>query len=146
MTHCILVPVHEFLLSVQVTPPYSLFKKSLISLQIKKKKLRILPKNFKNHKARQIHQQRHKSILKYKNSQIQKFKWMEYHKWKFGAEWYFNIVDKLVLMTNIRWDSLLRTITKSNSTGLSALELGGDGINNQNSGLQGKRNHYVERL
>ncbi len=32
-------------------------------------------------------------------SQSEKYKWIEYYKWSFKAEWYMNLVDKLVLFT-----------------------------------------------
>ena len=67
-----------------------------------------------------------------------KYKWMEYHKWKFGAEWYFNLFDKLVLMTNVKLGFLAAYNNDIGIPPFERFELGGDGINNQNVGLQGK--------
>ena len=57
-------------LSVQLTPPYSLFD----------------------------------GIEDYSNvPDIEKFKWVEYHKWNIGANWFSSLADKLVLKTNLEY-------------------------------------------
>ncbi|MGB4957939.1 MAG: hypothetical protein WBO36_00615, partial [Saprospiraceae bacterium] len=67
-----------------------------------------------------------------------KFKWMEYHKWRITSEWYYNIFDKLVFASNVKI-GLLGIFNKDIGTPpFERYELGGDGINNQNAGLQGK--------
>jgi outer membrane protein insertion porin family len=70
--------------------------------------------------------------------QSKTFKWLEYHKWKFNAEMYYNLFDKLVVAANIKMGFLGRY---NNDLGLSPFErfeIGGDGITNQAAGLQGK--------
>jgi outer membrane protein insertion porin family len=65
-----------------------------------------------------------------------KFEWLEYHKWKFNSEWYFNVVDKLVFMTSIKMGFL----GGYGDTGIPPFErfqLGGDGLSNQNNALTG---------
>src|SRR5690606_13334462 len=70
--------------------------------------------------------------------EAKRFKWLEYHKWKINADWYYNIFDKLVIASSVKM-GILGAYDKS--LGLSPFErfeLGGDGISNQNAGLQGK--------
>ncbi len=65
-----------------------------------------------------------------------KFEWLEYHKWKFNSEWYFNVVDKLVFMTSVKMGFL----GGYGDTGIPPFErfqLGGDGLSNQNNALTG---------
>ena len=82
-------------LSVQLTPPYSLFD----------------------------------GIEDYSNvPDIEKFKWVEYHKWNIGANWFSSLADKLVLKTNLEY-GLIGTYNAD--IGLSPFEryyLGGDGL------------------
>ena len=82
-------------LSVQLTPPYSLFD----------------------------------GIEDYSNvPDIEKFKWVEYHKWNIGANWFSSLADKLVLKTNLEY-GLIGTYNPD--IGLSPFEryyLGGDGL------------------
>ncbi|MFZ4260753.1 outer membrane protein assembly factor BamA [Sphingobacterium sp. HJSM2_6] len=57
-----------------------------------------------------------------------KFKWTEYHKWKFDSQWYTKIAGKLVLKTQAQFGYLG---SYSNETGVSPFErfkLGGDGM------------------
>lgn len=87
-------------LSVQLTPPYSLFSNDDYSTQ----------------------------------SPEQRFKWLEYHKWKVEAEWYETIVGKLVVKAAAKF-GFIGAYNKS--IGVSPFErfqLGGDGLNNQQFG------------
>ncbi len=85
----------EIGLSLQITPPYSLFK----------------------------------NIDDYSELTDQdKFRWLEYHKWKFNASWYANIVENLVATLRFRFGYLG---TYNNNIGVSPFErfyLGGDGL------------------
>jgi outer membrane protein insertion porin family len=59
---------------------------------------------------------------------------VEYHKWKFKAEWYTALVGKLTLKTEAK---LGMVGAYSRDTGISPFErfqLGGDGLNNQQFG------------
>jgi len=61
-----------------------------------------------------------------------KFKWVEYHKWKFDASWYLNIFAKLVLNTKLQFGFLG---LYNRDLGVSPFErfyLGGDGLGNYN--------------
>ncbi len=67
----------------------------------------------------------------------EKFKWLEYHKWKIDAEWYTPVVGKLTFRAAAKvgllgnWNKNVGTIP------FERFELGGDGISNF-AGIQGK--------
>ncbi len=67
-----------------------------------------------------------------------KFKLLEYHKWRFDAEWYYNIVDKLVFATNAKIGILGFYDEAIGFSPFERFELGGDGLNNQQVGITGK--------
>lgn len=88
-------------LSVQLTPPYSLFSN---------KDYGDLPPS-------------------------ERFKYLEYHKWKVNAEWYQTLVGKLVIKADAKF-GFLGTYNKD--IGIAPFErfqLGGDGLNNQQFGF-----------
>jgi len=66
-----------------------------------------------------------------------RFKLLEYHKWRFDTEWYFNFTDKLVMAAN----SKMGFLGSYNSTlGIVPFEryiYGGDGLSNQSTGITG---------
>ncbi len=67
----------------------------------------------------------------------EKYRWLEYHKWSFKADWYTPLFDKFVLKASARF-GLMGYFTRD--IGLSPFEryeLGGDGISNF-TGLEGK--------
>jgi outer membrane protein insertion porin family len=70
--------------------------------------------------------------------QSKTFKWLEYHKWKFNAEMYYNLFDKLVVAANIKMGFLGRYNNELGLSPFERFEIGGDGITNQAAGLQGK--------
>ena len=87
-------------LSVQLTPPYSLFSNQDYSGQ----------------------------------TPGQRFKWLEYHKWKVEAEWYQTLVGKMVVKAAAKF-GFIGAYNKS--IGVSPFErfqVGGDGLNNQQFG------------
>lgn len=67
----------------------------------------------------------------------ERFRWLEYHKWKFDAEWYQTITGKLVLKAAAKI-GLLGTYNKEIGTSpFERFQLGGDGLNNQQFGFAG---------
>ena len=125
-------------LLLQVTPPYSLFRKEKffeISPERENEIRRELA--FENGPARPVTEGEVES-KKNELREANKFKWLEYHKWKITSEWYYNIFDKFVIASVVKIGILG---TFNNDIGVAPFErfeLGGDGINNQNAGLQGK--------
>ena len=74
----------------------------------------------------------------YANESAQdRFKWLEYHKWRFNAEWFTAIAGDLTIRLSAKIGMLG---FYNNEIGTSPFEryvLGGDGLSNQNSGLLG---------
>ncbi len=69
--------------------------------------------------------------------EARKFAWLEYHKWRFDAEWYFNPVGKLVFMTSAKMGYLGNYNRSIGPVPFERFELGGDGLSNQNIGITG---------
>ncbi len=85
-----------FSLSVQFTPPYSLF-----------------------------------SSKDYPDLPVQeRYRWLEYHKWRFKAEWYTAIVGKLTLKVGAKVGMLGSYSKKTGISPFERFQLGGDGLNN----------------
>lgn len=61
-----------------------------------------------------------------------KFAWIEYHKWKFKSEWYTQIVDKLVLRTNVEFGYLGYYTKKLGYSPFETFQVGGDGMSGSN--------------
>ena len=67
----------------------------------------------------------------------ERYRWLEYHKWRFDAEWYTPIVGKLVLKASAKIGILGTYNRKVGTTPFERFQVGGDGINNQQFGFQG---------
>lgn len=61
-------------------------------------------------------------------SEQEKFKWVEYHKWQFNGEWFFNLVDKLVLATHTSMGFLGHYNKDIGPAPFERYFVGGDGI------------------
>lgn len=90
----------EFLISLEVTPPYSLFTGEDFEKEYPKKAQR----------------------------EDEMYKWVEFHKWKFKLAWYNEVADKLVLMSRIRFGYLGYYNNQIGVTPFQRFYLGGDGI------------------
>lgn len=88
-------------LSVQLTPPYSLF-------------------NNKDYKD-QLPEDR--------------FRYLEYHKWKVNAEWYQTLVGKLVVKAEAKFGFMGAYNSDIGVAPFERFQLGGDGLNNQQFGF-----------
>ena len=91
-------------LSVQLTPPYSLFNRD---------------RDYSNEPAEQ------------------RFRYLEYHKWRFDAEWYTAIVGKLIFKAQAKFGLLGFYNSQIGAAPFERFQLGGDGINNQQFGFAG---------
>ena len=67
----------------------------------------------------------------------ERFRWLEYHKWRFNAEWYTTVVGKLVFKTQAKIGILGAYNDELGVSPFERFQLGGDGINNQQFGFQG---------
>ena len=85
----------EFLLSAQLTPPYSLFGK---------------PKDYAT------------------MADQEKYKWLEYHKWKMNVTYYMNVVDNLVVMVRGKYGYLGHYNSRLGSSPFERFYLGGAGL------------------
>ncbi|MDW8346133.1 MAG: outer membrane protein assembly factor BamA [Bacteroidia bacterium] len=68
------------------------------------------------------------SILTGKTTVEQRFKWAEYHKWKFDFSWYVKIVDNLVLAPKARFGYLGWYNIKNGIPVVQRFFVGGDGL------------------
>lgn len=57
-----------------------------------------------------------------------KFKWTEYHKWKFDSQWYTKIAGKLVLKAQAQFGYLGSYTSKTPTSTFERFKLGGDGM------------------
>jgi len=90
-------------LSLQITPPYSLFN----------------DRNYVDEPPED------------------KFRWLEYHKWRFNAEWYTSIVGNLVLKASAKIGMIGAFNDDIGVPPFERFQLGGDGLSNQNNFLTG---------
>ena len=58
----------------------------------------------------------------------EKYKWTEYHKWKFDSQWYTKIVGKLVLKTQAQFGYLGQYGNETPTSPFERFKLGGDGM------------------
>lgn len=63
----------------------------------------------------------------------EKYKWIEYHKWKFKAYWYFELMEKLVFATKFRFGYLGYYNSDLGVTPFERFYLGGDGLSGTNN-------------
>ncbi|MCC6463465.1 MAG: outer membrane protein assembly factor BamA [Saprospiraceae bacterium] len=66
------------------------------------------------------------------------YRFVEYLKWRIDAEWYTTLVGKLVLKTQAKIGILDQWSSKTGLSPFERFELGGDGLSNQNFGLNGR--------
>ena len=133
-------------LTLQFTPPYSLFRgdnfwklndseieelhrEELLGLGIRQRE------NYFTAQVGQTVSTAEQNVLDVEESK--KFEWLEYHKWRFDAEWYFNPVGKLVFMTSAKMGFLGNYNSNIGDVPFERFELGGDGLSNQTSGITG---------
>ena len=122
-------------LAIQFTPPYSIFRSD----------------NFWKLNEPEIAQLEQDIILEFGPGYIfdlateveraeasRRFEFLEYHKWTLKGEWYYNIVGKLVLATNIKFGFLGNYSGDIGISPFERFELGGDGLSNQNVGIVGR--------
>jgi len=64
----------------------------------------------------------------------ERFKWLEYHKWRFSAEWYTTLIGKLTLKTEAKIGMIGAYNKEIGISPFERFQLGGDGLNNQQFG------------
>lgn len=68
----------------------------------------------------------------------QRFRWLEYHKWRLDLEFYKSIIGKLVLKVSSKTGMIGFYNSYVGLSPFERFELGGDGLSNQNTGIVGK--------
>lgn len=125
-------------LAIQFTPPYSLFRKPEDYVPTDQEIADIVREiEFENGPPFPVTEQQINQRVQ-ELTDAKTFRWLEYHKWKFTGEWYFNLFDKFVVASNIKVGILGRYDTDLDIPPFERFELGGDGLNNQNFGLMGR--------
>ncbi len=66
-----------------------------------------------------------------------RFKWLEYHKWRLTAEWYTQLIGDLTLRAAAKIGMLGFYNRDIGTSPFERFQLGGDGLSNQNTGLLG---------
>ena len=70
-------------------------------------------------------------------SDDERFRWLEYHKWRFDADWYTPIVGNLIFKASAKLGILSYYNKDVGTPPFERFQLGGDGINNQQFGFAG---------
>jgi Outer membrane protein/protective antigen OMA87 len=104
----------SFSASVQLTPPYSLLrKKDLGNLDSSGEPTKV--KSYKD--------------IDYDNwSSVDRYKWIEYHKWKFSAETYTKVIGDFVIMTKAQFGYLGYYNRRWGYSPFEGFRVGGDGM------------------
>lgn len=101
-------------LSLSLTPPYSLFKEDDFWKLSNAESSGLTLKEIED------------------KEDAEHYKWIEYHKWKFKSDWYTQIVEKLVLRTNIEFGYLGSYNKNLGDSPFESFQLGGDGMSGSN--------------
>ena len=124
-------------LSVQFTPPYSLFRGDNYWIYTAEERQQlILEENLSRGPRNKLEGESADQFIQ-NLEDGRKFEFLEYHKWRFDAEWYFNIVGKLVMATSAKMGYLGSYNDAIGTVPFERFELGGDGLSNQNAGITG---------
>jgi outer membrane protein insertion porin family len=125
----------NFSLSLQITPPYSAFRKSNFWLLPAIDETGLTSSEIATKKAEKTQQE-----------QALRYKWIEYHKWTGRAQWYMSLVQNLVLYTNAQFGILGYFSKNLGHSPFEGFDLGGDGMSGYNLygretiGLRGYQN------
>lgn len=129
----------KFSLSVQLTPPYSLFKEDNFWELSDAELARLVIQENINRAEYGLSPLTEGLIetVRFNAETANRFHYLEYHKWRFTAEWYNQLVGKLVLRTAVKLGYIGYYNKKVGVGPFERFQLGGDGLSNQNSGIQG---------
>lgn len=67
----------------------------------------------------------------------ERYEWLEYHKWRFNAEWYMPITEKLILKTAAKLGFVGSYNAQIGIAPFERFQLGGDGLSNVQGGFTG---------
>ena len=127
----------NFSLSLQITPPYSAFKKDYFwNYDATERATKLADYATTIRKENPI--LTYSEALASANSKItqeevaRRYKWIEYHKWTGRAQWYMTLVQNLVLYTNAQFGVLSYFSNKLGYSPFEGFDLGGDGMSGYN--------------
>ncbi|MBR6001276.1 MAG: outer membrane protein assembly factor BamA [Bacteroidales bacterium] len=106
----------EFSISLQLTPPYSLFRKHTYDID-----------------GNRIPVNSWRDIDYSTWTSQQRYRWVEYHKWKFSGAVYVKLVDNLVLMAKAQFGYLGYYNRNWGYSPFEYFEVGGDGMSGYNT-------------
>ena len=105
----------EFSASLQLTPPYSLFRKYTWGYDANDKRVKLPVDSYKD--------------VNYNTwTSAERYKWIEYHKWKFNATVYTKLIGDLVLMTRAQFGYLGYYNRNWGYSPFENFQVGGDGM------------------
>ena len=105
----------EFSASLQLTPPYSLFRKYTWAYDANDKRVKLPVDSYKD--------------VNYDTwTSAERYKWIEYHKWKFNATVYTKLIGDLVLMTRAQFGYLGYYNRNWGYSPFENFQVGGDGM------------------
>lgn len=105
----------EFSASLQLTPPYSLFRKYTWAYDANDKRVKLPVESYKD--------------VNYDTwTSAERYKWIEYHKWKFNATVYTKLIGDLVLMTRAQFGYLGYYNRNWGYSPFENFQVGGDGM------------------
>lgn len=125
-------------LSMQFTPPYSLFtgKKEF---QLTDAEIAVITKKLIEEYGPADPPSAAEIESAVQSERLGKqFKWLEYHKWKFNSEFYFNLVGKLVLKAQAKIGVMGYYNKEAGVPPFERFLLGGDGLSNQTNFISGQ--------
>lgn len=127
----------NFSLSVQLTPPYSMFKGNNFWVYSASKANALETKYIAYYKKNNTSytEEDASDYAKDRVSQDQiadKYKWIEYHKWTGRAQWYMALVQNLVLYTNAQFGALGYYSKNLGFSPFESFDIGGDGMSGYN--------------
>ena len=105
----------EFSASLQLTPPYSLFRKYTWAYDANDNRVKLPVDSYKD--------------VNYNTwTSAERYKWIEYHKWKFNATVYTKLIGDLVLMTRAQFGYLGYYNRNWGYSPFENFQVGGDGM------------------
>ncbi len=126
-------------LTMQFTPPYSIFRKKTDFINVSDEKIAEITRGLTEEYGPAdppTDAEIESAVQSYRLAN--KFRWLEYHKWKFNSEFYFNLFDKLVLKAQAKIGVLGYYNKDVGAPPFERFLLGGDGLSNQNNFITGQ--------
>ncbi len=134
---------NKFSLSLQLTPPYSLFKDDKfweLTASDKENIRENVVDSYGDDWESLPEDDRHNEVTEAYNEAVQneQYQWIEFHKWVFKGEWYLNVFDDLVLAANSQFGYLGYYNKDWGYSPFGSFDVGGSGITGYN--LYGRDN------